>query len=94
MDEGLLGQREGTGLCEEPEAEEPTQLLQGLKGDPGRERHNGAGEGFRWQGRLVQGCVLYAQVQVLALKGCKQWRSTYRFTSEKDHPVLWDPLGP
>ena len=38
MDEGLLGQREGTGLCEEPGAEEPTQLLQGLKGDPGREK--------------------------------------------------------
>ena len=32
--------------------------------------------------------------QVLALKGCKQWSSTYRFTFEKDHPVLWDPLGP
>ena len=37
MDEGLFGQREGTGLCEEPGSEEPTQLLQSLKGDPGRE---------------------------------------------------------
>ena len=37
MDEGLLGKREGTGLCEEPGAKEPTQLLQGLKGHPARE---------------------------------------------------------
>lgn len=39
MDEGPSGQREG--LCEEPGAEEPMQLLQGLKRSPGGERQWG-----------------------------------------------------
>ena len=99
MDEGPLGQREG--LCEEPGAEEPMQLLQGLKRSPGGERQWGrvrgvagrAGEGCGWQGSLVQGSVLCCHVQGLPLKGCKPWSSASRFTFGKDHHVLCELTG-
>ena len=91
---GFSGRGKGLDCVRSLGQKNPHSCCRAWRETLAEKRHNGAGEGFRWQGRLVQGCVLYGQVPSTGFEGYKQWSSTYRFTFEKDHPVLWDPLGP